>query len=136
MNLAHQDEETVKRYHSDFRMVVEYLVSPKEYLLQRWIEEKRKVRHPMELAALLYKLSKDKRYKLLIQRVLKENGKGDGVEMCELIDILENRGREQAFSDLNALIQKLTSDKRYDDLARSAADREFQNQLLKEYQII
>lgn len=136
VNLAHQDAETVKKYHSDFRMVVEYLVSSKDYLLQRWIEERRKVRHPIELAAVLYTLSKDKRYKFLIQWLSKQTGKGDDVEMCELLDILENRGREQAFSNLNALIQKLTSDKRYDDLARSAVDREFQNQLLKEYQII
>lgn len=136
VNLAQQDEETVAKYQSDFRMVVEYLVSPKGNLLQRWIEEKRKVRHPVELADILYTLSKDKRYKILIRKLSGRTGKGDGIEMCELIDILESRGMEQAYANMNALIQKLTADKRYDDLARSATDRKFQNQLLKEYQII
>lgn len=117
-------------------MVVEYLVSPKGDLLQRWIEEKRKVRHPVELADILYTLSKDKRYKILIRKLSGKTGKGDGIEMCELLDILESRGKEQAYANMNALIQILTADKRYDDLARSATDRKFQNQLLKEYQII
>lgn len=121
-------------------MVVEYLVSPKGDLLQRWIEEKRKVSHPVELADILYTLSKDKRYKILIRKLSGKIGKGDGIEMCELLDILESRGmergKEQACANLNALIRNLTADKRYDDLARSATDRKFQNQLLKEYQII
>lgn len=140
VNLARQDEETVKKYQSDFRMVVEYLVNPKGCLLQRWKEEKRKIRHPAELADILYTLSKDKRYRVLIKKLSEETEKGDGIAMCELLDLLENqgieKGMERASSNLNALIQKLTNDKRYDDLARSAIDRDFQNQLLKEYQII
>lgn len=136
INLAHQKEEVIEKYQSDFRMVVEYLANPKSFLLQRWMREKRKVRHPIELAELLYALSRDKRYKVLIERLSEENGKGDEIEMCELLDLLEERGMERASANLNALIQILTSEKRYDDLERSATDRDFQNQLMKEYQII
>lgn len=140
INLAHQDEKTVEKYQSDFRMVVEYLVNPKGYLLQRWTKEKRKIRHPVELADMLYSLSNDRRYEILIKKYSKKTKEGDVIEMCELLDLLEERGMqrgiEQASSNLNALIQNLTAEERYDDLARSAVDRDFQNQLLKEYKII
>lgn len=144
VNLAHQTEETVKKYQSDFRMVVEYLTNPKERLFEKWIKEGRKIRHPMELIDLLCVLSKDKRYVDIREELLEKYVKGDEIEMCELLDILENRGvekgirqgREEMSSKLNALILKLTEEKHYEKLARSAVDKEYQKKLMQQYHIL
>lgn len=95
VNLAHQDEETVNKYQSDFRMVVEYLTNPKECLIEKWLKEGRKIRHPLELADLLYALSKDERYRFLSEELSEREVKGEDLKMCELLDILENRGIEK-----------------------------------------
>ena len=96
------------------------------------------MRHPVELADMLYALSKDERYQLICEELSEKDMKGE-VRMCELLDIVENRGlqqgQEQAFSKLNTLIRKLAAEERYEDLVRSAADSEYQKELMRKYQI-
>ena len=135
VNLAQQDEETICKYQSDFRLVVEFLTNPKNLLLQKWSKENRKVRHPVELADMLYALSKDERYQLICEELSEKDMKGE-VRMCELLDIVENRGLQQGQEKLNALIRKLMAEGRYEELARSAADSEYQKELMRECHII
>ena len=51
------------------------------------------------------------------------------------IGIGREEGREKGMEQINKLITHLIQDKRYDDLERSANDPNFQQQLMKEYQI-
>ena len=91
----------------------------------------RKVRHPVELADLLYALSRDERYQLICEELSEKDTKGE-IRMCELLDIVEKNGQAK----LNTLIRKLAAEERYEDLVRSAADNEYQKKLMREYQII
>lgn len=138
VNLAYQSEETVKKYCSDFRMIVEYLTHSARDVWECWQGETRVVRHPQELADMLYALSKDERYRIIQERIPKE--KGDGMKMCELMDFVENRGIQrginQGIRQVNQLVQKLIADGRYEELSRSAEDSQFQMELMKEYCIV
>ena len=111
------------------------MTNPKNLLLQKWSKENRKVRHPVELADMLYALSKDERYQLICEELSEKDMKGE-VRMCELLDIVENRGLQQGQEKLNALIRKLMAEGRYEELARSAADSEYQKELMRECHII
>lgn len=61
--------------------------------------------------------------------------------MCEAADLLlqlgeqigEARGAERAEERMTALIQKLTQEQRYEDLARSAREPEYRKQLYQEF---
>lgn len=80
-----------------------------------------------------------KRVKLL------KSGEGSEKNMCEAADLLmqlgeqigeargEARGAERAEERMTALIQKLTQEQRYEDLARSAREPEYRKQLYQEF---
>ena len=80
-------------------------------------------------------VTKDERYQLICEELSEKDMKGE-VRMCELLDIVENRGLQQGQEKLNALIRKLMAEGRYEELARSAADSEYQKELMRECHII
>lgn len=74
------------RFHSDMRIVVDYLAEGKNY-----IPTKQKLKHPEALLRMLQSLTGDERY-FQIWNALREDEKKGGVTMCELLDKYWNDG--------------------------------------------
>ena len=61
-----------------------------------------------------------------------------GIEHGKKLGLSEGKelGLSEGMSIVNTLNKKLTEDNRLDDLVKSATDKDFQNQLLKEYNLL
>ena len=67
-----------------------------------------------------------------------EHGKKLGLSEGKELGLSEGKelGLSEGMSIVNTLNKKLTEDNRLDDLVKSATDKDFQNQLLKEYNLL
>lgn len=118
-------------FHSDMRIVVDYLAEGKNYLPTR-----QKIVHLEAVLLMLKALTGDVRYEEIIPELQEEQEKGD-VSMCELLDKYENRGKAigiaQGMERVNELIRRLIGDGRSGEISRAVSDREYQKQLFLEY---
>ena len=78
------------KFKSDFRLVAEFIARQKEYK-----PGKEEIKHPEELLDLLDLLAGDKRFKELKGKVKNIRKEGRIINMCELLDEIENRGIEK-----------------------------------------
>lgn len=78
--------EVRKRFHSDMRIVVDYLAEGKDY-----VPTKQKLKHPEEVLQMLRNLTNDERYLTILNAMQEEEKKG-GIAMCELLDKYWNDG--------------------------------------------
>lgn len=69
---------------------------------------------------------------------LNTKGDRDGIEqgMKQGIEQGKKQGVQQATEDINKLIKVLLSQKKYDELEKMSEDKEYQNELMKKYNII
>ena len=67
-----------------------------------------------------------------------EQGMKQGIEqgMKQGIEQGKKQGVQQATEDINKLIKVLLSPKKYDELEKMSEDKEYQNELMKKYNII
>ena len=75
-----------------------------------------------------------------------KNGRAEGIEqgmkqgieqgMKQGIEQGKKQGVQQATEDINKLIKVLLSQKKYDELDKMSEDKEYQNELMKKYNII
>ena len=75
-----------------------------------------------------------------------KNGRAEGIEqgmkqgieqgMKQGIEQGKKQGVQQATEDINKLIKVLLSQKKYDELEKMSEDKEYQNELMKKYNII
>ena len=63
-----------------------------------------------------------------------KNGRAEGIEQG--IEQGKKQGVQQATEDINKLIKVLLSQKKYDELEKMSEDKEYQNELMKKYNII
>lgn len=117
-----------KRFKSDMRIVLDYLAEGKDFNPSGY-----RIRHVAEFLKFMSALTKDKRYEELIPEVGEEE-----VEMCELIDRYENKGRregkrEGTLNSLKALMQTMdmTLDKAMDALLIPENSREYYRKALQ-----
>lgn len=129
-NMRKLPKEVRELFHSDMRIVVDYLAEGAEYT-----PSKKKIVHLEELLLLLSKISDDDRYKKLIQLVTQSGQKG-GMSMCELLDKYEKRGREKGEEKLACLVDKLFNAGRVKDLQEIVKNIEYREQLYREYGIV
>lgn len=99
IHLAAQDEETRKKYQSDFRHIVDYLAyvrnKERQKLKEYMGDKRRKVAHPMEYLDLMHAFTNDSRYEKIAEN-LQENGKeSEEINMCIMLDMLEESGIEK-----------------------------------------
>lgn len=57
-------------------------------------------------------------------------------KMCTYAEAMEKRGKKLERELLNKLTKLLLAEKRYDDLDKAADDEKYQDELLKEYNLI
>lgn len=149
INLAYQSESTIKKYHSDFKYIVRYLVckNDKEKLDNFFHTTTFHLDHPEAFLDWLAAVSNDNRYTYAKDLITDSNEKGGSINMCVLLDMYEERGEargkelgikqgiSQGISEINSLNQHLLADNRMDDMRKSMCDIEFQKKLMKEYNI-
>ena len=99
------------------------------------------IKHPEEFLDMLSEVASDKRYKNVKEKLLKNEE--EDVTMCVIAEKLENRGIqkgieqgiEQGISLLSKLTLILNEEGRLDDLVKAAMDSEYQQKLLREYNL-
>ena len=91
--ISHLPEEAINNFHSDFRIVVDYFVHKRSNPDYR-PRDAEKFRHTDELLKLMAVMTKDRRY----EEVLYEEG-GAPQNMCELLDRVEAKGREEGIRE-------------------------------------
>ena len=96
IHLAAQDEETRKKYRSDFRHVVDYLAyvraKDKKKLKEYMKDKGRKVVHPREYLDMMYAFTSDKRYREIAENLIKRGKEKEETDMCIMLDMLEESG--------------------------------------------
>lgn len=109
--MAHLPQDVRERFHSDMRIVVDYLAEGKNY-----VPTKQKIVHLRELLLLLQALTGDDRYTEIIPVMEQAERERGEVNMCELLDKYERRGiekgMEKGMERVNTLIRKLIGDGR------------------------
>ena len=144
--IAYLDEEKISLFKSDFRILVDYLhqirannsYSPKDYI----------IKHINELLTLMSVMTGDKRF----EDSINEANEKEARYMCEVLDIIENRGiekgleqglekglkqgRQEGADMVSKLNELLLNEGNIDKLRRANTDKNYRHKLLKEYKIL
>lgn len=145
-------DDKLDNFHSDFRIIAEYFVNKRRNI--EYTPSSQEIQHVDEFLKLLQALTGDDRY-FDVLNLLQKEAKKEGVNMCEILDKVENRGiaigeirgeirgekrgekrgREKMADEINQLNAILLKQNRMDDLRRTLADRNYQRQLMTEFGI-
>ena len=136
--IAYLDEEKITLFKSDFRILVDYLhqirtnnsYNTKDYM----------IKHIDELLTLMSVMTGDKRF----EDSINEANKKEAMYMCEVLDIIENRGiekgleqgRQEGADMVSKLNELLLNEGNIDKLRRANTDKNYRHKLLKEYKIL
>mgnify|MGYP000941158052 CR=1 FL=1 len=140
--IAYLDEEKTALFKSDFRILVDYLhqlrtnnsYNPKDYT----------IKHINELLTLMSVMTGDKRFEDSINEANEKEAK----YMCEVLDIIENRGIEKGLEEglekgrqegadmVSKLNELLLNEGNIDKLRRANTDKDYRYKLLREYNIL
>lgn len=85
--MTHLSREVRERFHSDMRIVVDYLAEGADY-----VPTVQKIQHVEALLLLMEALTGDIQYRDIVPEVLEEEEKGGTITMCELIDKYVKKG--------------------------------------------
>ncbi len=145
-------DDKLDNFHSDFRIIAEYFVNKRRNI--EYTPSAQEIQHVDEFLKLLQALTGDDRY-FDVLNLLQKEAKKEGVNMCEILDKVENRGiaigeirgeirgekrgekrgREKMADEINQLNAILLKQNRMDDLRRTLADQNYQRQLMTEFGI-
>ena len=128
--MSHLPKQVRNRFHSDMRIVVDYLAERHNYK-----PSMQKISHPEALLLMLEALTGDQRYLKIIKTLTQKEKRGE-ITMCELLDKYENRGIQKGESRFAALSEHLLNLDRIDDLRKAAANKQYRNKLYKEFGIV
>ena len=144
--IAYLDEEKTALFKSDFRIMVDYLhqlrtnnsYNPKDYT----------IKHINELLTLMSVMTGDKRF----ENSINEANEKEAKYMCEVLDIIENRGiekglekgmekglekgRQEGADMVSKLNELLLNEGNIDKLRRANTDKDYRYKLLMEYNIL
>ena len=97
IDLAEQDEETRRKYHSDFRHIVDYLAckGDKQKLQEFRQDETRIVEHPEEFLDMLDAFAGTRTYEALKKTLEKQQKEGGAEKLCVLYDMVFGEGRAE-----------------------------------------
>jgi len=135
--IAYLTEEQVSLFKSDFRIVADYFVQMRKN--NHYVAKPETIKHVHELLELMSVLTDDRRFMDVCGVIEKED-----VNMCEVLDQIENRGIEQGIKQgmeqgigigmdiIIKLSNILVSAGRTDDLKRAETDRPFLEELIQE----
>ncbi|MDE7000602.1 MAG: Rpn family recombination-promoting nuclease/putative transposase [Lachnospiraceae bacterium] len=133
-------DDKLDNFHSDFRIIAEYFVNKRRNI--EYTPSAQEIQHVDEFLKLLQALTGDDRY-FDVLNLLQKEAKKEGVNMCEILDKVENRGiaigeirgREKMADEINQLNAILLKQNRMDDLRRTLTDQNYQRQLMTEFGI-
>ena len=136
--IAYWDDEKTALFKSDFRILVDYLhqlrtnnsYNPKDYT----------IKHINELLTLMSVMTGDNRFEDSINEANEKEAK----YMCEVLDIIENRGierglekgRQEGADMVSKLNELLLNEGNIDKLRRANTDKDYRYKLLREYNIL
>ena len=89
--IAYLTKEQVELFRSDFGIVADYFVQKREK--GDYVPSSRRIGHVQETLQLLGVMTGDRRF----EEAYESKGEGGPVNMCEVLDRVENRGREEGF---------------------------------------
>ena len=129
--IAYLDEEKISLFKSDFRILVDYLhqirtnnsYNPKDYI----------IKHIDELLTLMSVMTGDKRF----EDSINEANEKEARYMCEVLDIIENRGiekgleqgRQEGADMVSKLNELLLNEGNIDKLHRANTDKNYRHKL-------
>ncbi|MDE6940627.1 MAG: Rpn family recombination-promoting nuclease/putative transposase, partial [Lachnospiraceae bacterium] len=82
-------DDKLDNFHSDFRIIAEYFVNKRRNM--EYTPSAQEIQHVDEFLKLLQALTGDDRY-FDVLNLLQKEAKKEGVNMCEILDKVENRG--------------------------------------------
>ena len=88
-NMRYLPPEVRSCFHSDMRIVVDYLAEGKDYQ-----PTNQKIRHLEALVHMLTALTGDTRYELMLPQLKEEEERKGGISRCPLLDKYVNQGIE------------------------------------------
>ena len=92
--IAYLTREQVELFQSDFRIVADYFVQKRE--TGDYIPDPRQIRHVQETLQLLSVMTNDHRFEDAYNGSYTGDRKGGPRTMCEVLDRVENKGRQEA----------------------------------------
>jgi len=128
--MAHLPKEVRNRFHSDMRIIVDYLAEKENYE-----PSDQKIIHLEAVLQMLNALTGDERYEKIFRGLQEEEIKKGGITMCELLDKYENRGIKRGENKMALLTQTLLGLNRITDLTKAVENEEYRDKLYEEFKI-
>lgn len=146
--IAYLSEEQLRLFRSDFGFLAEFMVCKRKNEPFR-ISSDRKIVHVDAVLKMLSVFAQEEYVNKLSKEIVEVQRKGGCVMGCNVSEAWVNLGRAEGMQKgiqegiqegmreerdkMNALITGMLRDGRIEELQRSVSDREFQEQLLREY---
>ena len=127
-------DEQIQMFQSDFRIVAEFFAAQKRG--QKYRGSRKKIQHVDEMLKFMKVFTDDERF----MKVTFEDEQKEDINMCMILDQIEEEGRQKGKSEgiqlLSDLITILMKQGKMEELQRAAQDRTYCEQLLKELQLL
>ena len=123
-------DEQIQMFQSDFRIVAEFFAAQKRG--QKYRGSRKKIRHVDEMLKFMKVFTDDDRF----LKVAFEDEQKEDINMCMILDQIEEEGRQKGIQVLSDLITILMKQGKTEELQRAAKDRTYCEQLLKDYQLL
>lgn len=120
--IAYLSDEQVQMFQSDFRIVADYFVQMRKN--RDYKAPATTITHVHELLQLMSVMTKDSRF----EDAYNQEMKGGNVSMCEVLDKVEKKGKD----NVRALVRYLIDNNRQDDLEKALDDEDFCDKLINE----
>lgn len=93
-DIAFLEDDVIEKFTSDFKVVARYLKNRRLKKLHLVVEDQQEIHHVEAVLDLFRVFTQDERYEeLLTEKIKSGNEKGEVVNMCYVLDFLEQRGR-------------------------------------------
>lgn len=103
-DIAFLEDDVIEKFTSDFKVVARYLKNRRLKKLHLMVEDQQEIHHVEAVLDLFRVFTQDERYEeLLTEQIKSGNEKGEVVNMCYVLDFLEQKGR---LSVLKNLVEK------------------------------
>lgn len=120
--IAYLSDEQVQMFQSDFRIVADYFVQMRKN--RDYKAPATTITHVHELLQLMSIMTKDSRF----EDAYNQEMEGGKVSMCEVLDKVEKKGKD----DVRSLVRYLIDHNRKDDLEKVLDDEDYCDKLINE----
>ena len=132
--IAYLSDEQVQKFTSDFKIVADYFVQMRKN--KDYTAPEATIKHVHELLQLMAVMTKDNRF----EDVYSPDMEGGDINMCEVLDKIENRGIKKGIAqgiaqgedNAFSLVKFLIANNRLEDLKRVSEDESYRNKLMTE----